>query len=69
MTVYSKLVAKMLGHVFSIHGTEDKLHVKMVDYYEAMCIRLTCLNEVIDKQSPELHSYINRYLDKKEKPD
>ena len=59
LTKYSKLVAQMLGHVFSIHGTEDILHVQMVNYYEAMVVRLTCINEVIDKQTPDVHLLMN----------
>ena len=46
---YAILVAKMLGHVFAIHGTEDDIFVRMVEYYEDMYIKLTCLNELIEK--------------------
>ena len=39
----------MLGHVFAIHGTEDAICVRMLEYYEDMYIKMTCLNEVLDK--------------------
>ena len=61
---YSVLVAKMLGHVFAIHGTEDDIFVRMVDYYEDMHIKLTCLNELIDKQDFQFNRWIDGLLKK-----
>lgn len=56
----------MLGHVFAIHGTEDEIFVRMVDYYEDMYVKLTCLHELIDKQAPVLNEYIDTVLKKHE---
>lgn len=49
VTQYSKLAAKMLGHMFSIHGTQDCLFIRMGDFYEDLYYKIMILNELIDK--------------------
>ena len=61
---YAILVAKMLGHVFAIHGTEDEIFVRMVEYYEDMCIKLTCLHELIEKQGLDFNTYLDSIYQK-----
>ena len=49
VTSFAKLVAKMLGLIFGIHGTDEDKFNSMVDFYEEMNVNLQCINELIDK--------------------
>ena len=53
---FGNQAAKSLGLIFSSHGTDEKLFVDMVDYYDDLKVSLTWINELLDKatQPPEV---------------
>ena len=49
VTSFAKSVAKVLGLIFGIHGTDEDRFTSMADFYEEMNVNLVCINELIDK--------------------